>query len=62
MKVNGPYLKETFRGQRRIVTQVIEVTVFACVRHVSPNVTLELGGHLEATMASEATIMAVKYM
>ena len=48
------HLKEAFTGQRSIGTLVIEVTEF------NFEVSLDLRGHLEATMASEATKMAVR--
>ena len=44
---------EAFRGQRTTVSYVIEVTEF------KSEVSLDLRGHLEVTMASEATKMAV---
>ena len=43
-----------FRGQEGIVTWVIEVTEF------NSEVICDLGGRLEAAMASEATKMAVR--
>ena len=47
------HLKEAFTGQRSIGSLVIEVT------ELNYEVSLDLRGHLEATMASEATKMAV---
>ena len=48
------HLKKAFTGQRSMGTQVIEVTEF------NYEVSLDLRGHLEATMTSEATKMAVR--
>ena len=46
-------LREAFRGQKSTGTWVVEATEFKF------EVRSDLRGHLEAAMASEATIMAV---
>ena len=48
------HLREAFTGQRSIGSWAIEVTEF------NFEVSLDLRGHLEATMALEATKMAVR--